>query len=444
MTWTTRHWLLLLILLGALLRIALFHVYPPQTVPDTGTYYAAARELTATAEPGLAPARRTPGYPAFLLLTGGDPRNVVAAQMALGVLTSVLLFLIALGMGARPGVAFAAAAAYDLSVQQLWLELTLMTEALTTFLLAAMTLVLLVTLRRLRDGRRAAMLAVGVGLLGLAAILVRPQFVYLVLLLPLLAVYAAGGLRWPTGRAALHAALIAAPIVLGLFTWGKVVQAKTGYFTMSSQSGFGLVNHTVEFIELAPPEFATVRDILLRHRAERIAAAGHAGNTVWYAWPEIREATGWSLPEASQQFHRLSREMFAEHPLRYSASFVRPWLEFWTVPIFWEPARIEPAWLRAPLEGIWAVEHKFVRLANLVFLLLAAAVLVRPRIRRAVRWDLDSTAIALLVLGSSVLQAMADRGAGSRYAVTLQALIVLLVLVSASRWWAKPSTRTDG
>jgi hypothetical protein len=442
MTLTTRHWLLLLIVLGALLRFALFHAYPPLTQPDTGTYYAAAREVVGDANAGDAPARRTPGYPAFLLLTGGDARSVVAAQMVLGLLTSVALFLIALRMSARPGVAFAAAAAYDLSVQQLFLEAVVLTEPLTTFLLASMTLLLLATLARLREGRRALAMAAGVGLLGVAAIMVRPQFLYLALLLPLLVVYAASGLRWPTLRSAVHAALIAAPIVLGLFAWGKVVQGKTGHFTMSTQSGFGLVNHSVNFIELAPPEFSTVRDILLRHRAERIAAAGHAGNTIWYAWPEIQQATGWSLPEASRQLQRMSAQMFAEHPMRYAASVARPWVEFWTVPMIWDPARIEPAWLRAPLEWVWAVEHKIVRLANLAFVLLSAAVLVFPRVRRAVRWDLDASVIALLAFGSSVLQALADRGAGSRYGVTLQALVVLVVLVSIVRWRQQRADRT--
>jgi hypothetical protein len=435
MTWPARYWLLLLVVAGAALRVALFAVYPPLTQPDTGTYYAGARELVGQGEATQTPARRTPGYPAFLLLVGSDPQNVLAAQMALGLLTSVSLFFIALRMCAKPGVAFAAAAAYDLSLQQLFLEATVISEPLTTCLLALMTLALLTTLGRLRDGRGAAALAMGVGLLSVATIMVRPQFIYLALLLPALAVYAASGLRCPTRRAALHALLIAAPILLGMFAWGKLVQAKTGHFAMSTQSGFGLVNHSVEFIELAPPEYANVRDILLRHRAERIAAAGHPGNTIWYAWPEIQQATGWSLPEASRQMHRMSAQMFAEHPLRYAASVALSWVQFWTVPIIWEPRRIEPAILGAALEWVWAVEHKVVRLANLAFVLLSAAVLVLPGVRRAVHWELDATAIAALVFGSSVLQALADRGAGSRYAMTLQALVVLTVVVSAVRWW---------
>ena len=53
--------------------------------------------------------------------------------------------------------------------------------------------------------------------------------------------------------------------------------------------------------------------------------------------------------------------------------------------------------------------------------------------RGAVRWDLAATTIGALVLCSSLLQAMADRGAGSRYAVTVQALVIVLLVVLLSR-----------
>jgi len=236
--------------------------------------------------------------------------------------------------------------------------------------------------------------------------------------------------------------LVTLPMVVAVVGWAKVVESKTGYFATSTQSGFGLVNHSVEFIELAPERYATVRDILLKHRAERMAAAGHAGNTVWYAWPEIREVTGWSLPEASRQLQQMSMQMFAQHPVRYAGSVARAWLEFWTVPIIWAPERISPPWLAQPLQSVWWLEHKLLRIANLLFAVLVAAVVVSRRLRAAARWDLDATAISAVILASSLLQAMADRGAGSRYAMTVQALIALVLMVSASRM--RTSTNKSG
>jgi hypothetical protein len=426
------YWLALLVALGVVLRVVLFSGYEPVSQPDTGTYLSAARDLIA-GDFSRSEGRRTPGYPLLIAALGEVPWKIVLVQESLGVCTSVMLFFIALRLTGRQGLAFAAGLTYDLSLQQLFLEAVLLTEPFTTFLIALTVLALLVTLQRLRVRGSALGLVLLTGMCGAAAIMVRPQFVFLLLLLPPVMAYGVSGLQWRSRGALLHATLAALPMMLAVLTWAKIVQEQTGYFTMSTQSGFGLVNHSVEFIELAPERYATVRDILLTHRAERIAAAGHAGNTVWYAWPDIRQATGWSLPEASRQLQRMSVQMFAEHPLLYAQSVAAAWLEFWTVPIIWTPERIEPLWLARSLEDVWWVEHKTLRLCNFFFVLLATAALVSRSVRRAVSWDLPATAISALILCSSLLQAIADRGAGSRYGMTTEALVVLILIVSAVR-----------
>ena len=109
------------------------------------------------------------------------------------------------------------------------------------------------------------------------------------------------------------AALITAPMVAAVLGWAAVVYVKVGHFTMSTQSGLSLVNHSIFFIEDAPARYAQVRDILLEYRAKRIAEVGHPGNTMWSALPAIREATGWSLPEASRELQKMSVQMFLEH-----------------------------------------------------------------------------------------------------------------------------------
>ena len=149
-------------------------------------------------------------------------------------------------------------------------------------------------------------------------------------------------------------------MVAAVLGWAAVVYVKVGHFTMSTQSGLSLVNHSIFFIEDAPARYAQVRDILLEYRAKRIAEVGHPGNTMWSALPAIREATGWSLPEASRELQKMSVQMFLQHPLRYAISVASAWLEFWTVPAMW----IAPS-----LDRLWWVEHKLLRLANLAFAL---------------------------------------------------------------------------
>ena len=115
---------------------------------------------------------------------------------------------------------------------------------------------------------------------------------------------------------------------------------KTGHFALSTQSGFSFVNHSVAFVELAPSEYAPIKDILLKYRDIKLKDQGHYGNTGWLALPELKQATGKSLPELSRELQRMSLGLFAAHPLLYGASVARSWVDFWTVPLIWQPERL--------------------------------------------------------------------------------------------------------
>jgi hypothetical protein len=245
----------------------------------------------------------------------------------------------------------------------------------------------------------------------------------------------------PAGWTIAAAVLVVAPTIAMALTWAAVQKEKTGYFTLSTQSGFGLVNHAIDFIELAPDAYAPAREVLKQTRERRINEVGHSRNTIWYAWPEIQRATGWTLPEASRQLQAMCRQMFIEHPGRYARSVASAWVDFWTVPFFWKPEQVHPT-VRSAVEGIWWVQHKLLRLTNLVFVLVVAAVCVWPAFRRRVHWDVALTAIAATILMRSLIQALADQGASSRYHLPTQSLTVLVVIVVAARWWAsrRPGT----
>jgi 4-amino-4-deoxy-L-arabinose transferase-like glycosyltransferase len=439
--------LLALTVLTVLLRATLLPAQGPIVVGDTPTYMTAALDLL-TGDFTKGEGRRTPGYPVFLLLTGENFADVVFAQALVGVGSALLLFAIAFRLLPSAPVAFACALAYGLSIQQVLLEGTVATEALTTFTLAACLLTLLVGIQRAGRHRSPTRWWVATGILAAVTIMVRAQFLFLLPLLPLVVLAALWRSRLGWGPRLLQAAAVVLPGVLAVLGWSAVVQAKTGHFTLSTQSGFSVINHSIEFIELAPERYAVVRDILLQYRERMVEAKGHAGNTGWWAWPEIQRATGWTLPEASREFKTMSSEMFLAHPLLYAQSVFYAWLQFWTVPIHWQPERITDARIVSAVEVVWPIQHKMLRGANLLFVLLCAAVLLSPRVRHAVRWDLGLTAISLVILGSSLMQALADRGAGSRYAVTVQALIVLVLVVAAARWWraraaAAPPRRDD-
>ena len=78
-----------------------------------------------------------PGYPAFVALAAGSLKDVQVAQLLFGLLTTALLFLLAMRLTASPVAAFVAGALYGFNILQVQLEAAIMTEALATALLVA-------------------------------------------------------------------------------------------------------------------------------------------------------------------------------------------------------------------------------------------------------------------------------------------------------------------
>jgi len=428
----TWHWFISLLILGSVLTVGFLGGHPAQTYPDTGTYLRAAQELVS-GDFSVGQGRRTPGYPLFIVAVGGSEQALVIAQKVAGLLTSALLFGITMLLTKRPALAFAVGVSYLVNLQQMFQETALTTETLSTLSVAATVAALLLVMARLGKGQLPTLLMLALGVLAGFAILVRPQFIFFLLLLPVMLVYAVSRLRRPTTRSFAAATLGTAPALLMLLIWCAVVYVKVGYFTLSTQPGFGMVNHTIDYIELAPERYAVVRDVLIKTREARMAEVGHTRNTIWYALPEMQRVTGWSLPEASRQMQRMCTEMFIAYPGRYAVSLAMAWRDFWTVPIFWQPESVKPPMLGTALQGLWKVEHLLLRLANLAFVCLVVAVAVSVRVRRTVQWDAGLTAIAATVLLSSIVQALFDQGASSRYAIPTQALVVLVLMVSAAR-----------
>jgi hypothetical protein len=428
---STRTWLALLLACGIVIRAGLWVIYEPVTFPDTTTYVAAARDLL---DGGLARSegRRPPGYPALMLAASLNPNGIVVLQLLGGLLASALLFHIALETTGRPGFAFLVGMTYNANLQQIMAEFALLSESLSTLTVLA---VVAATIRVCRDARAGAASIGWLLLLGASAgvaILVRPQFVFLLGLVPLLVVATTRNLRTHVSLGARNAAVVLAPIVLMVAAWSACVYQRTGYFALSTQAGLGLVNHSVAFVESAPERYATLRSILLKDRAVKLAEQGHYGNVGWLALPEIRKATGMTLPQVSHELQRMSFELFAMHPLGYAKSALQSWVEFWTAPILWQPERIVPQSFATALTAIWWVENKLLRLANLAFVVLALAALAWPRARAATGWGLELGVIAAVVGCSSIVQALADHGASGRYAITVQALIVLVVLTACA------------
>jgi hypothetical protein len=243
-----------------------------------------------------------------------------------------------------------------------------------------------------------------------------------------------------------------------LLGWSFVNWWNVGYFGISTQMGFGLSNQSGPFIDLAPDQFAAIRDPYLRARSKQIADTGTYVNTIYRAWPEIRQETGYDDVQLLREVTQMSLQLFAAHPILYARGVSRSWLGFWHPPLSHGmpflgghfrgnyPGSPSVTSLGRLCTTIQWKEIPLLMVLNWVFLLSAAASILQLLMRK-MSLDFDQFAIAI-VLTASAIQAMVEFGENGRFAVPTFPLVVYTVIVTLWRLSAdalseRPADRGD-
>jgi hypothetical protein len=256
--------------------------------------------------------------------------------------------------------------------------------------------------------------------------MLRPQFVFLPILLALISFFKNIFSEQSTRKRSLvQACLVAGPGVAVILLWSCFNYFQLGRFTLTTQTGIGLTEHTIAFAELAPDQFGTMRDILIESRDIHIAQTGRHTAT-WDAIPELRRVTGWSLPKIDGELGKMAVRLIVAHPMKYLALVGDAWISFWLVA---NPQELEKPKLPATAElihRVWVIEHLWLRILNGLFLVLTCLVLVSNRWRQRIGWNAGGATLALIVLTSSVVQALLVGVDNTRYSVTVQPLIILV------------------
>lgn len=419
-------WAIGLGLFGIIERFALAWAYQPVAYGDTPTYFRLAGVL---ADRGLDAydATRVPGYPLFIAAFGRDETSVWLAQLALGLLVSLLLFYVGWRLTGRLPLALACGLAYDLIAGQMLFEHALLSETLTTFLLMA-TIAGALTLVRIPNYRRAIALAFGVGVMASLTAMVRTLFFLLpVVMLPF--VLAAVN-QWRQ-RLRLGAAFALPPLII-LGGWIGFVYQHYGMLSPTSMGGYHLIQHTGAFFEYLPEDEAVIRDTYLAYRDRQIAERGVQTNAIWEAIPELSERTGLSFFALSEKLQELSFRLIREHPGLYLASAARGWLWFWKAPVYWQPDQMKAPIMR--LMRVWSWVGRVVSLvANGAFLLLTAGLVLSRWLRARLRPPAAVTMLIALVITSSIVQTLVDHGDNPRFLMPLQMVVIVIVLWAADR-----------
>jgi 4-amino-4-deoxy-L-arabinose transferase-like glycosyltransferase len=419
MQWNARRWLPVVLAVGVLTRLGLWLIYPLTSNNDSATYVHLAKNLVNHGFKTYN-ATRTPGYPAFLALSGDFP---YAAQLLLGLLTTLLFFYIGRKLTGRPWFGALAALAHSLDLGQLFFEGTLLTETLTTFLV---TLSLAAALFAWRQpgtrGRVAA--AFAAGLAAALAAMARPLFVFLPFLLALFLF--AWGARPPQRWLPALAAALPAVLIFGL--WVSFVYVNYSILSFDTIGGYRWLNHTGSYFEYVPDKYAALRDTYIQYRDRKIAETGTQTNAAWDALDEMQKVSGLGYFGLSRLLTELSIGLILAHPDLYLKDVLSGWWTFWWAAVYWTAGALKLPPLVPAISLLILIERGFLVLANGIFVAGSVLALLVKKVRAWLAMDPFIWLGVAALWSASVLQTLLDHGDNPRYLVPLQTLAVLIVL----------------
>ncbi|MBN2257114.1 MAG: hypothetical protein JW704_04735 [Anaerolineaceae bacterium] len=411
-------WLAGILLLCVIERLTLFFNYPPASLNDTGSY----QRLAETILNGWLnyDGTRTPGYPVFLAIVGPD-QSVVAVQMVMGVLITLMVFGIGYQISRHVVFAGLGALGHTLNLNQLFFETNLITETLATFWVVMALLG--ATWWIVKSDKRTLWLGLAIGLSASLAALTRPLFVYLPFWLAIFLALFSNGMKMKFDWRPLASTFIISAVIVA--SWITYIHENFYIWSMSSLNGFNMVQHTGYYFEYIPDKFASLRDTYIEFRDQRIAQYGTQGNAIWEAIPEMQLQSGYSFFEMSALLSHLSMRLIREHPDLYLKYVFKGWWMFWLAPVYYVKTNVPSYTLGEVFRYLVYCQRVLLVGANVLFLVSSTLALLLKKMRYIWKVTAEWGLIATTIWICSVFQALLDHGDNPRFLVPLQSMVVL-------------------
>jgi hypothetical protein len=421
-------WLIIVLAVAILLRVMLFFTYPAVSYSDTNSYRRSADAILGgfKAYDGT----RTPGYPAFMAMVGPD-RAVYASQLVLGLAITMAWFGIGWKASGKPWVGALIALAHTLNPGQFFFEANLLTETLTTFWLALSLLGAFLWLERPKF--RSTWMGLGIGVSTALATLTRPLFIFMPVWMVVFLAFSYKNKEIQFHWRAFVSILLPAFVLVG--GWMFWIRSNYHVFSMTTMTGYHLVQHTGYYFEDVPDEYADLRDVYLEYREKRVQARGTQGNTIWDAIPAMQAASGLNFYALSRTLSKVSIQLILTHPWAYGSRVLRGWWMFWRAPVYWDRNAIALPGLASALNFLILGARGLLFGINLVFVGTSVVAVISKRLRNI--WNISSFhwLLAGSVWATSALSSILDHGDNPRFLVPFQTVVVFWVLWVAYASW---------
>ena len=431
---------LVLLVLGVLGRLPAITLpgHSPLIVYFDGSYIRAAQDILQFNFHDLG--KRVPVYPLLVALCGLNPRVIWIAQSILGVAASLMIFAMAFRRTRHGLYSLLVGLVCGLSPQVLVYESSVMTEALTNFLLVAS---LWLIDRFDGDGESTIRYPLGLGLIVTLACLTRPLMICL--LPPFVHQYWQPRWQWQWQynwqRAAVKRTLaFALPTIILIFTWCGFNYLNSGFFTPSTYGGHNIMDQVDPYVGIAPERFAVLRDAWLQAKLRSKNFPNMNANPAFDdAVLEVERRTGKPQYQIWHEYQSVASYLIIHHPLLYLRRAEQGWMQFWG-----EPTLDEVDWPEISTvtlsEFLMTLDNFLVREFEAAFLVLALFAIPCALVHRKAFTKLEYLTFAI-ALWSSVFAALTDYGENRRFCVPFYMLIVYTLLTRGWVWITAASSR---
>jgi len=403
-----------------LARLGLWLIYPLTSNNDSPTYIQLGKNILSKGFTSYN-ATRSPGYPAFLALTGDQ---TYLTQLALGLLTTLFFFYIGYRLSGSARFGALAALLHTLNLGQLFFEATLLTETLTTFLVTAALAGAIAIATEKPSFLRFMFYAFLAGWAAALAGLTRPLFAFLPLFLFVFFLF----LSQISLRQRLFFSILTLLPAIFLFGWWlNFVNTNYKILSFDTIGGFRWLNHTGEYFEYVPETDAVIRDTYLKYRAAKIAVTGTQTNAVWDAMNELQKNSKMGFYALSRELTRISMDLIWAHPWLYLKNVISGWWMFWWAAVYWSADGLTAPILAPVLRVLISAERILLIAANLIFLAASAGLVFWKKIREVFGMSPFLWLALASIWAASVAQALLDHGDNPRYLIPLQTLVLVLV-----------------
>jgi hypothetical protein len=410
--------LLVLLAVLAVSRLILQFTLRASTFADSYEYQGLAHMLRTGNFAGFM-GQRSPGYPFLILAVGENLRALYIVQALLGIGTAVLAYFLTRRLTGKGWLSCAAGLVVGLHPKLLLYEAIIGTETLSLFLVTASAYLLAAMLDPRTTRRQSYVYAWLQGTLSVWMILTRPALTVIPLVIALI--------LWLVRRRK-SALLYLGLTVLTVLGWSAANYRLGGFFGMTSWQGYNLMRPASGWVEDAPPQYADVRDLVLKARAGALASGMDYFEAPGLAGPAVAKERHTTFIGVSKIYESLALNLMIHHPVNYLRSAtINSWLPFWITGAMFNPI-LEPG------VAHWAVQlftdsrvPSSLADAGLdaLCLLGMAWAAVRFRRRQAGHVEWAVAGIFMIVFASSWAQALTEIGNSPRYGMPFRGLIIV-------------------